>query len=90
MMKRLCDLVFTTAIIALATGRMSAGDPPAADQADPEQVFRKTCERFVALAGTRTGPAGPVGGAAAKPGGSVTRTQIRGTIASSIGALTGD
>lgn len=48
-MKQWCDLAFTMAIIALATGRISGGDSPAAQQRDPEKVFHKACERLVAL-----------------------------------------
>jgi hypothetical protein len=48
-MKRFCTFALTMAIVAVTTGRIAGGGPRAAEQRDPQQVFRKTCERLVAL-----------------------------------------
>src|SRR5437763_12263279 len=51
-MKRLGHLAVATVLLASLTGRTAGGDPPpspAAEQRDPEEVFRKACARLVAL-----------------------------------------
>ncbi|MCI0638948.1 MAG: hypothetical protein L0Y72_22950 [Gemmataceae bacterium] len=47
-MKRLCFLSLTAAVVALATARISGGDPLASSkpELDPQEVFRLACDRL--------------------------------------------
>lgn len=56
-MKRLYHFVLTI-VIAAATGQMCDGDPPAAAERDPAEVFRKACELVAALEGKDDLPKG--------------------------------
>jgi hypothetical protein len=50
-MKRLWPVALMMAVVAIATGRIARGDPPAAQGRDPEKAFRKARDLVAALEG---------------------------------------
>jgi hypothetical protein len=48
-MKQMCPLTLMIVLAAFATAALSGGDRPPRPERDPEEAFRKACERFVGL-----------------------------------------